>query len=241
MSARAKFTKKDVVSIKKQLSKLKPETKEVITVSNNVTGNHVGVNNCVAGGSTNFPFTNLQFNGAFNQIAQGTDYINRLGREVTPYFIELELFLNGSSANVAPNPYRLIIYQDRGFNGTTLPDLSNILNLSTATGGEYQNIMASYNPDYVAHKGDRKNRFKILLDRTGILGTRGTTPSNIPISKHIRIKKYFKSPEVINYKGVAATDAVGGAIFYILMMGTSATEASNASAQVRTRILFTDT
>lgn len=239
MSKRA-GVKKDLSKIKKAIAKMAPETKEVIQIMNNVSGNWLGQTNCALGGSTTQALVNVVFNGVINLVAQGPDYTQRLAREIKPYLVEVELFLNGTSSNVAPNPYRLIVYQDRGFNGTTLPDLSNILNGVSSLAGEYQNFMASYNPDYVAHRGDRKNRFKILMDKQGVLGTRGTTPSNLPITRYIKATKYLKNAEVINYRGGAATDYIGGSIFYILLLGTSATAADNASAQVRTRMLFTD-
>lgn len=240
---------KELNKIKKKVAKNDPETKEVITISNNITGLHTASNTCAGGGSTTYTFTNMIYNNALSIIPQGTDYNQRVGREVKPQYLEINLILNGKSTAGLDHPYRLIVYQDRGYDGSNLPSMNMILSGYSATNGEYQNWLASFNPDYVSHKGDRKNRFKILVDKKGFVSPRIVTSAAITdtynnsrnSSINVRVSKKLKSAEIINYSGSAQNTHVAGSIFYILFLGNSSTATDNASAQLRTRLLYTDT
>lgn len=243
---KAKGLKKKVAAISKVVAKLKPEMKESIVTSWNITGNYQGSNTALNGSYT---YANVVYNPAISLVAQGADYNQRVGREIKPYMIEIEAVLNGSSTPGLDAPYRLIVYQDRGYDGATLPSLNMLLvNPSTAT-GEFNNYFASYNPDYVAHKGDRKNRYKILIDKKGFVSPRIAQTSsaaaaynnNNKTSTCICVKKWFKNPEIINYSGTANNTHVGGSIFFVLFLGNSSTAVDNTSCHMRTRLLYTDT
>lgn len=237
---------KELTKLKKKVAKNDPEMKEMVTTSNNVIGLYTGSNSCTSG---SYQFTNMIYNNALSIIPQGSDYNQRVGREVKPQYIELSIVLNGMSAVGLDHPYRLIVYQDRGYDGSNLPALNWLVSSPSGAAGDYQTFMGDYNPDYVAHKGDRKNRFKILVDKRGFVSPRIQTTTAVATtgnnnrnsSQFINIRKKLKGADIINYSGTGQATHVAGSIFYFLTLGNGATTAENCSAQIRTRLLYTDT
>lgn len=249
MTARKKTMKKELNLLKKKVSDLLPETKETVYISDTITGDYTGNNTATTGflaGSA------VIMNPALSYIPEGASYDERVGREIMPISISMDVVLRAPSTGTLPIPWRLLVFQDRGYAGTAIT-LAQLLQQPSVGATQYGTLTAPYNPDFVAHKGDRKNRIKILIDKKGMINPRnaqegypagGAIPITYNRSVYPSVVKIHatrsKGLSKINYQGPNNTDFVGGSIFYFLMLGYDITS-GNPSGYVRSRIEYTDT
>lgn len=249
MTARKKTMKKELNKLKKRVGELQPETKETVYIADTITGDYTGLNTATTGFLAG---TAVLMNPAFSYIPEGPSYDERVGREIMPKSVTIDLVLRAPSTGSLPIPWRLIVFQDRGYAGTAAT-LAQLLQQPSSGATQYSTLTAPYNPDFVAHKGDRKNRYKIIIDKKGMINPRNAqegypAAAAIPITYNrygypsvVKIHaSRSKGLSKMNFQGPNNTDFVGGAIFYFLMLGYDVT-AGNPSGYVRSRIEYTDT
>lgn len=173
-------------------------------------------------------------------LVQGTDASNRTGREIKPTHLRFMAMIRGAQNFTTlnnPVPYRIIIVQDRAYNGTVRP-LSQILDTTLPAIGSNNIYMASYNYDYVRGKGDKQNPVTILKDKVGFLNpvASGYGKNNQIIRLNISGKYLSK----ISYKGGLLSDNTAGTIFAYMLMGSSVTVADNNQYTYRYDLYFKD-
>ncbi len=179
------------------------------------------------GSSTTVTSTPLVVN--LSNIAQGTDYYQRIGQSIKLLSIEFSYSALGSSAQNG-NMLRLLVLQDRENQGVD-PTLGEVLTgLSTP-------ILALPHPLY-------RQRFRILVDEKlsftnyPDLATSGTSTGYVPDRK---APKYFsfKMNGHMHYDATAGADAsnLEGALF---LMAVSLDAANGPGIRYSSRITFTD-
>lgn len=176
-------------------------------------------------------------------ISSGSSYNERNGREITPQKLTMCLYINGGTTPSPPvagtirQPWRCIIFQD--MSGTDAPSVAQILNSpELATGGRYTNIYTDYNTDYVQHKGDRKNRYKILYDKVGI----GCGPTSTDIRKALMFNISISGKRLakINYSDDLGTSARSGKLYCLFVHGISGTATDNNEYYLYNKLDFFD-
>jgi len=164
-----------------------------------------------------------------SNIAQGTDYFNRVGNSIKPLSIRIAWSSMGSNA-AAYNRMRLMVVQDKENQGVD-PTLGEVL------AGLSQPILAPMNPE-------TGRRFKVLLDTseayTNLVGptTSGTSAGYNPELKPDQ-SITVKLGGHIYYDDTAGADAsnLEGAIF---LMAVSLDASTGPTMRYATRIIFTD-
>lgn len=176
-------------------------------------------------------------------ISSGSGYNERNGREITPSKLQLTLYINGGTTPAPPvagtirQPWRMIVFQD--LSGTDTPTVAQILNSpELAVGGRYTNIYTDYNTDYVQHKGDRKNRYKILVDKSGI----GCGPTSTDIRKALMYNFTISGKRLskINYSDDLGTSSRSGKLWVLFVHGISAAATDNNEYYLYNRLAFFD-
>lgn len=165
-----------------------------------------------------------------SNIAQGTDYYQRLGNSIRPQNFEFRAVLRGNTA-VAGNQCRILLVQDKENQGVD-PTLGDVL-----AAGTYP-ILQPHNPLY-------KQRFKYLYDEivnltnpSPDLATTGTSTAYIPARLVLPPVKMHLGGH-IRYDATAAADAsnLEGALF---LMAVSLDAANGPNLAYTTRLEFTD-
>lgn len=185
---------------------------------------------------------NPDVNGIVGQfgtaIQAGTGHNERVGREIVPVRLTGRAIINGpSTATAAWIPYRFVVFQDK--QGVSTP-LSSELFTGTSAAGAYDIFNATYNTDYVAHPGDRNNRYKILYDKMGFMSPRSAT---IPFPKPAMQLKFTipaSKLDVVNYADQTSGGARSGKIWYYFVGGLSSVVAENSTAILYQELDFTD-
>lgn len=196
-----------------------------------------------------YPLTGDMGGNTIQAIAQGDDYNQRVGRIIHPYSLTIDFFLRGPQSNaglagtfnlpVNPVPWRIIVFQDMGYNGTVRP-LSDILEASNIVNvGFMDNYISGYNDDFVrTGKHNNTNPIKILFDKRGwFVGTNSGYSDHIGQWVKCRVPGSKLSP--INFNGAAVANNRAGSIFYYVLLGQDAA-ANNGSYLVRQTLKYTD-
>lgn len=220
-----KTVKAKLNKLSKAVSKLKVqrEVKEFVTFDTTLT------------------YLNPDFNGAVGQfgtaIQAGTGHQERVGREIVPVSLKGRFVINGPNGTTSSIwiPYRIIIFQDK--QGVSTPTGQEILTGVPATGGVYDAIYATYNTDYVCHKGDQNNRYKILFDKIGFVSSRA---SNYKPTVMVKMAIPGKRLDVVNYADQTSGGARAGKIWYLIYTGIDATATNNSSVWKYAELDFTD-
>lgn len=189
-------------------------------------------------------YTNLTQAGeqrVIGGLTQGTDYNQRIGREIKPYSVSVNLNLRGAQTAGAvanPVPYRIILVQDRGYNGNVRP-LSQILEGSSSIAGQHDNYLAGYNDDYVrTSPHNKQNPVTILKDKRGFISPvlSGYGKTQQALNMHVSGRYLSK----LSYSGVNSTDLQAGAIILYVWTGTSATASENNQYILKHTIRYLD-
>ncbi len=164
-----------------------------------------------------------------SNIAQGTDYFNRIGNSIRPQTFRFAFSASGSSA-VNGNMMRLLVVQDKENQGVD-PTMGDVLaGLSTP-------ILAPPNPE-------TKQRFRILVDRALAfknvpdLASSGT--STVYVLDRLQPEVFeFRLGGHIYYDDTAGADAsnLEGALF---LMVASLDAANGPGLRYTSRLTFTD-
>lgn len=164
-----------------------------------------------------------------SNVAQGTDFFERVGNSIRPQSFRFAFSSTGSSA-INGNMMRLLVVQDKENHGVD-PTLGDVL------AGLSLPILAPLNPE-------TKQRFRILIDRAMSfrnvpdLSTSGTSTTYIVDRKEPEIFE-FRLGGHIYYDDTAGADAsnLEGAIF---LMAVSLDAANGPGIRYTSRLTFTD-
>ena len=176
------------------------------------------------------------------QIAAGTEYDERNGREIKPTHAKVQMLVRGCLTNATinpPVPYRILIFQDRAYNGGVVRPIEQVLEIGASPiVSNYNPYTAGYNDDYVRTHNNKQNPVSILKDRVGWLAPCASGYGNI--GKLFRLNVSGKYLSKVSFSGIAAADARAGAVFVYFLGGTSATVADNNQAVIRTTLNYYD-
>lgn len=174
-------------------------------------------------------------------IAQGDDYNQRTGREIKPYSVQVNMNVQGAQSfvtNANSVPYRIILVQDRAYNGTARP-IDQILEGSNPTAGTYDNYIAGYNDDFVRTSDNNKhNPVTILKDKKGFLSPVASGYGKCWQTLNFSVAGRYLSK--ISYIGGGTADVRGGALLLYMFTGTSATVAQNNQVLLKHTLRFLD-
>lgn len=172
-------------------------------------------------------------------IGQGTAYNQRIGNEINIKGVRLNVLLNGPNLSVTSTtlrqPYRVILFQDRS--GTSTPQADEILE-NIAISSNYASIMSGYNYDFVCRKGDMKNRYKILYDKSGFLAPKGESGGRTTLLINKLITRGFDKK--MNFAGGATGDYKSGCFWILVLCGIDATASNNNGFVMSPQVFFTD-
>lgn len=165
-----------------------------------------------------------------SNIAQGTDFFNRVGNSIRPQTFRFAFSCAGNVNNPG-HMVRLLVVQDKENQGVD-PTMGDVL------AGLSQPILAPLNPE-------TKQRFRILVDRAiaftqpspGVAAS-GTSTTYIPERKQPEIYDMRLSGH-IRYDDTAGADAsnLEGALF---LMAVSTDASNGPSLRYTSRLTFTD-
>nr|UOF81670.1 capsid protein [Cressdnaviricota sp.] len=173
--------------------------------------------------------SNLQFNSTgtirlLNGIVQGTDYNQRIGRQIIlkSIYLRMYLFPNAAATNVG-DVLRIILGFDEQPNGA-LPIVTDILTSASTT---------------AANNLNNRDRFKILVDKTFPVGQAITANAVAPIRGFKKVYKKCNWP--VTYSGTTADIAslATGSLF-ILTVSENVAGITCWDANYHSRIRFTD-
>lgn len=223
----SKTVKKELMSLKSKVGKLEKqdEVKELNVFVHNTYTNMTQVGDTrVIGG-----------------ITQGTDYNQRIGREIKPYSVHVNMEFRGatiSSAINTPVPYRVLLVQDRGYNGVVRP-LSEILEGTSFTAGQYDNYLAGYNDDFVrTSPHNKQNPVSILKDKRGFIVPIASGYGKCWQALNLHVSGKYLSK--MSYAGVGSADLRAGAIILYVWSGVSATAGENNQMILKHTLRYID-
>lgn len=152
-----------------------------------------------------------------DNIIEGLDYNDRVGRELIPSSIDINHWTKINSAGTYCT-VRLIVFQDTSAE-TTLPTHGQILQGTSYITG-------------LPEKDTQRNRVKILLDRAWSFSANGTYSSMQRF--HISGKRLAK----VHFDGVSSAVSGKGKLGYMLFSNTSA---NNVNQVFQARLAYKDT
>jgi hypothetical protein len=127
---------------------------------------------CVSSSTSTIGALQLNTSGslfAFNQIAPGASFYQRVGKKVnfTSIRFTFNIGLDNNEATQAVDVARVVIFYDRQFNGA-LPARSDVLQDTNAVGGIITDVFSGVNIS-------NRDRFLILIDKRIMLGCGSTS------------------------------------------------------------------
>lgn len=184
----------------------------------------------------------FQYTTQLSSVAQGDDYNNRTGRQITPVGLNAKVAILGTggsaSATTIPRICRVIIFQDMGYNGTSLTP-SQLLQVSATTVDSTANALSYLNTDYVRSKHNKDGRAHILYDKAFWIHPQFSMYSS-ECTKYLNISVPGKKLKPISFNGVADNTAVGGSIWMYVCLGQAAASGDNAQIAFQSRLNFVD-
>jgi len=145
---------------------------------------------------------------AYNLVAQGTDFTNRVGRVINMSSILFRYFITpeNTASNSEGEIVRILLVYDMQSNSTTIPAITDVLNASDVLSGV---------------KLDNRDRFKILYDkRTAMRGVTFTAAAVTGGDPQPFFKeKFFKVNLDTVYSGTGGTIgniATGSLLLYFV-------------------------
>lgn len=161
-----------------------------------------------------------------NGVAQGTDYNQRVGRQMLLKSVELRGYAYADADGSSDLQYvRVMVVLDNATNGAA-PIITDILTAQT-----------SISMPNLANRG----RFRILSDQRhafeGAITAAGVGPKTMNCDLYLRWPKGI----VVQNNGTAATvGSIQSGALWLVTIGSSGSVNQNASAQLCTRVRFTD-
>lgn len=163
-----------------------------------------------------------------NPIAQGTDEINRLGRNITTKSVQVRAIFQANTTGVQSVARMMLVY-DRQPNGA-LPVAADIMSFPGA-------LVAQGYPNQ-----DNRDRFLILMDKAyPVIGT--STTANTGLERQY-VMKYKKLGNLItNWSSTGTTGVIGGLTtgsILCLLYGDVITGTAAATVNINFRFRFSD-
>jgi hypothetical protein len=145
-----------------------------------------------------------------NLIAAGTDYNQRIGRQIHIKAVKFSMYTYPQSTSAAGTKYKIMLIQDKQPNGA-LAGITDVLN---AVHGTSQNNLQN------------RNRFRIIRAWSGVLGYYNETATQAMNSDNntVNFEEYVKTSMVTTYNAATANiaDITTNALLF-LVCGTRAT------------------
>ena len=152
-------------------------------------------------------------------VGQGTSDKNRIGDQITITRIRFRWNVGYTSASLASNQFRMVIYRDKTATiGTTV---TNVLD---------NNLVATVNACQAPYEEDKRMNFEILYDKTVLLDT---------VSRFAAQGSYdhtFKTPKLMQYD--AGTNTPNKGAIYIMFITDALAPA--LGTDWNSRIWYTD-
>lgn len=184
----------------------------------------------------------FQYTTQLSSVAQGTEYNQRLGRQITPTNLNVRVALIGtsaaSSATVLPRICRVIIFQDMGYNGTSLSG-AQLLQTYTTTADSTATALSYVNTDYIRSKHNKDGRAHILYDKSLWVHPQFSMYAS-ECTQYLNINIPSKKLRPIAFNGVADNTAVGGSIWMYACLGQASASGDNAQIAFQSRLNFVD-
>jgi len=157
-----------------------------------------------------------------NGVAQGTDYNQRLGREMVMRSLVLRGNVNIDIGTTTQDNFRCMVVYDRQCNGGQ-PAVTDILDDSVTTPQQ----------TFAAMNLNNRDRFTVVLDRMYALSSSGANAV-------IQLDEYRKLNTEVQFSGTGNTDASiqTGALWLVVIGFVNGSGASTAN--IMTRVRFTD-
>lgn len=159
-----------------------------------------------------------------NGITQGTDYNQRIGRQIKMmnYFIRLTIAPQDTTTDTGS--YRIMLVYDLQANGVA-PTPTEVLVSNTTT--SHINL-------------DNRDRFRVLMDISKTIGGYSTVSGQAAVPGPVYIKRFKKRPLDVQYSGTTNTiGSIASGSLYLLCIASPPINQS-ISVEGNIRIRYTD-
>lgn len=235
----------------------KPLVKQVKAISRQVSvlKDDIEVKNIVTQQALMAQTDNTIQNAHLTAIAEGTEYNQRVGREIKIRGIRLRFTVRGGDNDVGPQASRVMIVKSNDPQGNA-PTGLELLESYDQTDNAYSSVNSDYNSDYVGKKrfnnAEDSGLFKVLYDSGPIwVASRypgpGTAATNTwkrdqGLTTLKEIKKWIPGTMLgkVHFSGTTGASVKSGALYLMFLNGQSATTANNNTYAYHVNVLYED-